>query len=618
VREILARQGQLSGLSDAELVRMSHSLTYRIRSGTPLNQIVTEGMSLVDEAIFRVRGFRLYPVQWYAGVVLLKGCIAEMATGEGKTLTGVAPTYLQCLMGKGCHVMTANPYLAQRDADELRPIFTLLGKTVGCVHPESTPEERLAAYAADITYGTANEFGFDYLRDALQAVDSAEQSEYPALQATSQDGRVQRGRHFALIDEADSILLDDGRTPLIIALPEPDDERQTALWKWCHAVAATLQPQADFEFEPRTKNARLTRNGCRHVVLQDRPALVASFPLEHLYEQIEVALKARYGFVCDLHYLVNDEGVQIVDESTGRSLDGRRWQAGLHQAIEILEGREPTPEHKAAAKITMQRYLQLYPLVSGMTGTAWTARRELKHLYRLSVKRIPTHRRCLRTGRPTRIFRTLQQKDQAVVAAARQEVDRGRAVLIGTPSIRASERLAELFASEGVASRVLNARQDASEHEIVAEAGQPRGITIATNMAGRGTDIVLADKVREAGGLHVIATEYHSSRRIDRQLVGRAARQGDPGSFQFFVSLEDELFLQLPESRRRRWHQLAARQSSSELSPRIWLGTFQRLQMRLERLHAKERRQSLKAEKRRWKQLKQMGLNPSLDLAEDP
>jgi preprotein translocase subunit SecA len=597
-------------LSDRQLTASARSWGFRLRSGLPIRQAQSAVFALAAEAIRRRLQIELYPVQLYGGLLLQRGVIVEMQTGEGKTVAAVAPVVLRALYGLGCHVMTSNEYLAARDADKLRPVYELLGLTVGCIAAEQEPDARSRAYRCDITYGTASEFGFDYLRDRL-----ALPTDGGGRPVTPQG--TQRGHYYALIDEADSLLLDDSRTPLIIALPTPEESTLPELLGWSRAAALKLHPERDYLFDPKHRDVHLTHGGCRRLLLMPRTEGVARYDQETLYQRVETALQAELAYHRDREYMLHDGELVIVDESTGRSLDGRKWQRGLHQAIELKEAIELTEVQGVAARITLQRYVKIYPHLAGMTGTAWSARHEFRRLYQRRVCRVPTHRVQQRQKLAPRVFINLAAKWAAVATAVAEERARGRPILIGTPSIRASDGLSRVLTDYAIPHRVLNARQDAEEAEIVAAAGSGGRVTIATNMAGRGTDILLDDAARSAGGLHVIATELHSSFRIDRQLIGRAARQGDPGSYQFLVSLEDELIAQVAEARRRRWIESATRGGQAELSSRRWLPVFRRVQGELERRHARDRKQSMKAEQSRWKLLGEMGLDPTLDLLEE-
>jgi preprotein translocase subunit SecA len=480
------------------------------------------------------------------------------------------------------------------------------------------PDERRGAYRKDITYGTAKEMGFDFLRDRLRLGAGAPTEERRRPFGTD-DGRgaetVQRGHHFALIDEADSILIDEARTPLIIGLTMPNDASTVNLLRWSCRTAAKLAPVKDFVYEPDRRNAYLTDAGCRKVLLASKPSLLNTIDTDRLYTNVEQALTARHAFKLDKDYVVVNDEVVIVDESTGRMMEGRKWQDGLHQAVEAKELVPITAATGQAARITVQTYFRQYSYLAGMTGTAWQAHRELKKVYHLKVTVIPTNRPCIRVGWPTRVFATQEAKRRAVVVEIDELLSAGRAVLVGTPSVDASEALGALLKDRGIAHQILNARYHEQEALIVAQAGQPRKVTIATNMAGRGTDIILDASVREAGGLHVIATEMHSSARIDRQLVGRAARQGDPGSFRFFLSLEDELLRNLESAVVEHLRREARPDRDGELGTR-WIELFRKTQAYLEKTHGKQRRNLLRQEKQRLKQYRQMGLDPYLELTD--
>jgi preprotein translocase subunit SecA len=531
-----------------------------------------------------------------------------MQTGEGKTLTALMPAFLRALTGRGCHVVTVNDYLAQRDADWMRPAYELGGVSVGCIQTPQATEERRGQYARDVTYGTAKELGFDFLRDRLR-MDSAKAG-------IADESPVQRAHYFVLVDEADSVLIDDARTPLIISMTEPNRPAMVELYRWCTEFAQTLKFPGDFEYDPHKRSAILTEAGCRHVVLARKPPLVATIETEQVYRQIELALTALLAFILDRDYVIHDGEVIIVDESTGRMMEGRKWQQGLHQAIEAKEKIEITPRTQAAAQVTVQRFFRQYEHVGGMTGTAVTVRGEMRRTYRMSVTVIPTHRPSIRTALPPRVFATWNAKGEAVAEEIQTMIGLGRSVLVGTPSIDASEKLSRLLTARALPHVVLNARFLKEEAAIVSQAGRKGQITIATNMAGRGTDIHLDDDVRKCGGLHVIATEIHSSARIDRQLVGRAARQGDPGSFRFFVSLEDELLRCLTAEQLNRIKARAAATGSVELPPGF-LKVFYRAQQTLERLHARNRKLMLKYEDQRFKSHRQMGLDPFLELIDE-
>ncbi len=622
-RELAGRIVTLSesfaGLSDEALQAQTSQLQWRAKSGTPLGTLLPEAYALVRESSRRVLGQQHYLVQIMGGIGLFEGGLAEMQTGEGKTLTATLPAVLRALPGRGCHVVTVNDYLAERDAGQMGPVYERLGLSVGCVLSADEPEGRRRAYARDITYATSREIGFDFLRDRLKVGSMLDEPPRPPLfrhDELDPQGPVQRGHYFALVDEADSVLIDDAGTPLIIGLNKRNTEATEALLHWCGDLAQQLQPAVDFEFDPAQRRIELTNHGTHKIVLARKPALLNAFDSEKLYSYVEQALHARIAFQRGRDYVVNaKEEIAIVDEGTGRTLDGRKWQAGLHQAVEAKESVPITSETGEAARVTVQTFFRRYEHLAGMTGTGLLARREFRKTYHLSTTVIPTHRPCIRRGLPVRIFATQAAKRAALIPEIQRLHRAGRALLIGTPSVIASDSLGESLRELGIQCHILNALFHELEAAIVAEAGHPGRVTIATNMAGRGTDIHLHDEVRANGGLHVIATEMHSSRRIDRQLVGRAARQGDPGSYQFWLSLEDELFRCLEPARLKRLQSRARPDSRGELS-RSWLRTFQRTQRLIEARDLKHRQQQLQQEKSRGKMCQAMGLDPFLELAE--
>jgi preprotein translocase subunit SecA len=616
---ILALSEIYSQYSDEKMLELAKDLRWRSKSGTTLADLLPEAYGLVRETARRVLGQQHYPVQIMGGIGLFEGGLAEMQTGEGKTLTATLPTFLRALPGRGCHVVTVNDYLAQRDCDQMGPIYEKLGLSVGCVVSASEPDERRRAYWKDITYATSREIGFDFLRDRLKVGAQLDEMHRPRLfqhAEISEDGPVQRGHHFALVDEADSVLIDDAVTPLIIGLERDATVEFDALLNWSRDLVPQLEVGIDFLFDPGKRTVELTNAGTRKVVLASKPALMNSFDTEKIYTQVEQAIRARYAYVRGRDYLINkDEEVAIVDEGTGRTLEGRKWQAGLHQAIEAKENVPITAETGEAARITVQTFFRRYENIAGMTGTGIQAGREFHHTYGLNVTTIPTHRPCIREGLPPRIFANQEAKRQALVPEIERLYQAGRAVLIGTPSVEASEALGRALKSREIDCLILNALFHEAEAEIISQAGQPGRITIATNMAGRGTDILLHEDVRKNGGLHVIATEMHTNRRIDRQLVGRAARQGDPGSYQFWLSLDDELFRYMRTEHLNKLKAKANSVGTLEL-PGRWIRTFRRTQRIIESQERKHRKQLLKMEKSREKMCRAMGLDPYLELPE--
>ena len=613
---ILAESTRWQHASDDELRRSARELAWTVQTDTTTDRALNTVFALAIEATRRNLGFRQHPVQVVGALVMADGRIAEMQTGEGKTVTAVLPAALRAMTGRGVHVVTSNEYLAGRDAEQLAPIYARLGLTVGCVNASLSEDERRAAYDCDVTYGTASEFGFDLLRDRLKSGPIAEQTHSAEVHTTSgQRSGVQRGHYFALIDEADSILIDEARTPLMIGTERAPEAGTTGLYRWADRVAEQMKPNVDYIFDDRRRQAHLTDDGCRHVALLPKPALIGTFNSERLFDHLEKSLTAQIAFRRDLEYVVTDDEVASGSEGTGRIMAGRKWQEGLHQAVEAKEGLPITAETGSAARITIQTLFRRYEHLAGMTGTATSAAAELRRVYGTRVSVIPTHRPCQRRAHPPRVFPSLTAKWSAVAEDVRRLTALGRAVLVGTPSVTASEGLSRVLQQNGIPHVVLNAVHHAREAEIVAEAGQPGRVTIATNMAGRGTDILLHEDVRTAGGLHVIATEMHSSSRVDRQLIGRCARQGDPGGYQFLLSLEDELLTVLSPRERALFLRNVTPDAGPELPPgrtRI----FVRTQRKLERMHAKQRKTLLKQEQLQLKRCREMGLDPFLEIAE--
>jgi preprotein translocase subunit SecA len=543
VAEITELEPLIEKLSSEELKAKTAEFRERLANGERLDDVLVEAFAVVREAARRSIGLRPFDVQLVGGIVLHQGTIAEMKTGEGKTLVAVLPLYLNALEGKGAHLITVNDYLARRDAGWNAPIYHALGMSVAVIghemsliydpdyldetHPDPRlqhlrPVTRAEAYQADITYGTNSEFGFDYLRDNM-AVDLSQ--------------CVQRGLNFAIVDEVDSILIDEARTPLIIS-----GQAQESTEKYYqYAKLIPRLATEDFTVDEKTKSAALTEEGIAKI--ERWTGIKNVYELEHVDEahQINQALKAFTLYKRDRDYLVKDGEVIIVDEFTGRQQPGRRWADGLHQAVEAKEGVKVQQETQTLATITYQNYFRLYTKLAGMTGTAVTEAEEFDKIYKLQVVVIPTHKPMIREDNADLIYKTEDAKFNAVADEIQEVASAGRPVLVGTVSVEKSERLARLLEKRGVRHEVLNAKQHEREALIVANAGQPGAVTIATNMAGRGTDIVLGPGVAVGGGLHIVGTERHESRRIDNQLRGRSGRQGDPGSSRFFLALDDDL-----------------------------------------------------------------------------
>lgn len=514
---------QMASLDDAALQAKTDEFRNRYQKGETLDELLPEAFAVVREAAKRVLGLYPYKVQLMGGIVLHDGNIPEMRTGEGKTLTATMPVYLNALSGKGVHVVTVNEYLATRDSTEMGELYNFLGMTVGLNINSKSSEEKRAAYACDITYSTNNELGFDYLRDNM---------------VVYRNQMVQRPLNYAIVDEVDSILIDEARTPLIIS---GQAEKSTALYTRADSFVKRLKEEEDYKIDLQSKTISFTEQGIEKAE--------KAFNLNNLYDlentalthHLDQALRANYIMILDIDYVVQENKVMIVDQFTGRIMDGRRYSDGLHQAIEAKEGVEIEDETKTMASITFQNFFRMYKKLSGMTGTAKTEEEEFREIYNIQVIQIPTNRPVVRDDRADLLYPTLQTKFEAVVQDIKERYRKGQPVLVGTVAVETSELLSQMLTKEKVPHEVLNAKNHFKEAEIVLNAGQKGAVTIATNMAGRGTDIKLGLGVEEVGGLAVIGTERHESRRIDNQLRGRAGRQGDPGVSQFYLSLEDDL-----------------------------------------------------------------------------
>jgi len=524
VERVNAFESSLAPLSDDRLAAKIADFRQRVGNGEPLDDLLPETFAVVREAGKRVLEMRHFDVQLMGGVILHKGRIAEMRTGEGKTLVATLPIVLNALTGRGVHLVTVNDYLARRDAEWMGRLYRALGMSVGVIVHGMDDTERQSSYRCDITYGTNNEFGFDYLRDNMKF---------------RVEDMVQRDLHYAIVDEVDSILIDEARTPLIISGPA---EESTSFYTRVNSVIPFLKKDADYTVDEKARQVLLTEDA-------GIPKLERLLSVDNLYDpgNIEVlhhvnqALKAHILFHRDVDYMVKDGEVVIVDEFTGRLMPGRRWSDGLHQAVEAKEGVKIENENQTLATITFQNYFRMFDKLAGMTGTADTEAAEFQQIYKLAVTIVPTNQPMVRQDLSDQIYRTEKEKFQAVLDEVRELHAQGRPVLVGTVSIEKSERLSGLLTRHGVSHNVLNAKHHEQEAQIIAEAGHPGRVTIATNMAGRGVDIKLGEGVVEKGGLHIIGTERHESRRVDNQLRGRAGRQGDPGSSRFYLSLEDDL-----------------------------------------------------------------------------
>lgn len=521
--KVIALESQMAALEDADFPVKTEEYKARYAQGESLDALLPEAFALVREGAKRVLGLFPYKVQIMGGITLHDGNIAEMRTGEGKTLTATMPVYLNALSGDGVHVVTVNEYLATRDAREMGELYNFLGLTVGLNLTGMSSEEKRAAYAADITYSTNSELGFDYLRDNMVVYKSQ---------------MVQRPLNYAVVDETDSILIDEARTPLIIS---GQAEKSTVLYQRADMFVKGLKEEEDYTIDLTSKTISLTDEGINKAEQTFRLPNLYDVDNSALVHHIDQALRANYIMLRDIDYVVDEGKVKIVDGFTGRIMEGRRYSDGLHQAIEAKEGVEVENESKTMATITYQNYFRMYRKLSGMTGTAKTEEEEFREIYNMNVIAIPTNRPVQRIDGHDLIYPSLRSKFRAVVQDIKQRHEAGQPILVGTVAVETSELLSNLLRAEGIPHEVLNAKNHFKEAEIIMSAGQRGAVTIATNMAGRGTDIKLGKGVKELGGLCVIGTERHESRRIDNQLRGRSGRQGDPGATQFYLSLEDDL-----------------------------------------------------------------------------
>ena len=586
--KVLAKDEEYSNLSDEELVNKTEEFKAYIQEqkekgkDTPdiLDKILVDAFAAAREGALRSLGMKPYKVQIMGGIALHRGDIAEMRTGEGKTLTATMPVYLNALAGEGVHVVTVNEYLSQRDAQEMGVFYNYMGLSVGLNLNSLNSEEKRAAYNADITYSTNNELGFDYLRDNM---------------VKTVEARVQRPLNYAVIDEVDSVLIDEARTPLIIS---GEGQESTSLYQVANAFVKTLKKaeeedgsDGDYTLDIKTKSIQLSENGI------DKAE--SYFGLNNLYElknvdlthHINQALKANYTMALDVDYVVAEDGeILIVDQFTGRTMPGRRFSEGLHQAIEAKEGVPIQKESKTMATITFQNFFRMYKKLSGMTGTGKTEEEEFRNIYNMFVTTIPTNRPIQRIDAPDYIYSNMEAKFNAVAQEVKERYDTGQPVLLGTVSIETSELVSKVLYKYGVPHKVLNAKQNESEAEIIKQAGQRGSVTIATNMAGRGTDIKLGEGVRELGGLAVIGTERHESRRIDNQLRGRSGRQGDPGYSRFYLSLEDELMVRFGADRLQK---IMGKDDDTPLESRMVSRSVESAQKRVEGNNYDSRKQVL-------------------------
>lgn len=622
IPKIRSWEKQFETLNDEDLRKTALRLKGRARGGDSLDGLLPEAFALVCVAARRVLNMRPFDVQMAGGVILHQGGLGELATGEGKTLTAIAPVYLNALEGKGVHVCTVNDYLARRDAEQMGPVYKALGLTVGCIQQQMGEQDRVAQYRCDVTYGTASEFGFDFLRDRLKVAGTRGQ-ETPFWgpwvrggYAAPLDPSIQRTHHYALVDEADSIFIDEARTPLIIAtatrLATPEESR---IFIWANELSMQMKLDEHFTFDPHKQKLELTTAGKRLMMWSNPPSGPKSHAVDKLTEHVERALQAHYRFHRGQQYMIDEKKkIVIIDEFTGRPMPDRHWREGLHQAVEAKEGVPINQPSEHAAQVTFQSYFRLYKKLCGMTGTALQNRFEIRRVYKLWVVQVPTNRPCIRKDLPDRVFPNEDAKFDAIVEEVKKLCAAGRAVLIGTRSVGKSQELSRRLKATGIEHQVLNAEPEhaAREAEIVARAGQKGTVTIATNMAGRGTDIKPEPEVVLAGGMHVLGTERHESLRIDRQLAGRTGRQGDPGTSQFYLSLEDELLEALGAERQERLRQRGRRASSGGTWD-SYLPLFHVAQRKVERRHYISRIDLMVHEKQRQEILKDLGADPFVD-----
>ncbi|HJZ58228.1 MAG TPA: preprotein translocase subunit SecA [Gemmataceae bacterium] len=606
-------------LSDDELLKVSMTLRGKARGKWSLEKLLPEAFGLVSVAIQRVLGIRPFDVQLAAGCVLHYGGLVELATGEGKTVTASAPAYLNSLIGKGVHVTTVNDYLAKRDAEWIGPVYQKLGLSVGILQQKMEDVVRGTAYKSDITYGTAAEFGFDFLRDRLKLRGGQAQTApfwapfLPGAAPAKLDPRVQRTLHYAIVDEADSIFIDEAKTPLIIANPtraaEPEEQ---VVFLWADAIAREMKRDEHFTLNLKKDKIEITDAGRYLVRYSNPPTGKHAKALDKLLEAVEKGLHAHYRFNRDQHYMVNKENkIIIIDEGTGRPMPDRHWRDGLHQAVEAKENVQINMPSEHAAQITFQNFYRLYTKLAGMSGTLLPNFWELRKVYRRWTSWVPTNKPGRRTVFPDQVFPTEEAKFDAVVEKTQEMLAIGRPVLIGTRTVDASKKISAKLSAVGVVHQVLNAEQNEREAEIVAAAGQPNTVTVATNMAGRGTDIKLGVGVAENGGLHVIGTERHEAARIDRQLQGRAGRQGDPGSAQFMLSLEDQLLEGLGTAKQ---DELAAiGRAGGNRDWNQYAPLFRIAQRRIEKKHYKQRFDLMNYDKHRQEMLQDIGADPYVD-----
>ena len=607
IRAIRSKQARLEKLSDAELTDRSRALGFSARSGIAQRKLLPDAFALASEAMRRVCSMVPYDVQLVAGINLCQPVIVEMATGEGKTLTALLPLYLRALEGKGVLLATSNDYLAARDAEFAKPVFKMLGMTVDAIVEDKTDDQRRAAYACDVTYGTAVQFGFDFLRDRAKARFNR------VTRPLRPEAPVGRGRLYAIIaDEADSLLIDDAATPLLIAgtAPPVSAEKQEAFC-WAAQRAPDCQEGLHYRYKKNEKQAELTAIGKQWIHPQLPKHRQSSLSLIDYYQYLERAINVERDFLHGRNYIVQDDEILLVDEGTGRIGKGRQWSNGIQQAVQAKEGLPITSPSGNLAKVTVQSFFLAFEQLSGMTGTAKQAEQELKTNYRLGIREIPTRLTNRRVELPAIAFPAFAPWLDSITEECKLMQAGGRSVLIGARNVAHSEMISNHLTKCGVANQLLNARLDKIEAEIIAGAGQPGRVTVATNMAGRGTDIDLHDDVRSAGGLHVILAGIHASPRVDRQLIGRSGRQGDPGSFRKLLCLEDDLLDEAFAADQAAAMRTACRKSFTSVAA---LSIFERAQMLIGQRNRISRKAMFWDEKKNLRFLHTAGLDPLLDV----
>jgi preprotein translocase subunit SecA len=591
-------------------------LGFESRKSEKIDGLIPRGFALVRATAQRELGMSHYNVQLLGGCAMCQGHIAEMKTGEGKTLTATLPMFVQALAGRGALLATSNDYLAKRDAEWMQPVYLALGMTIGVIQSEMSREQRRAAYACDITYGTMKEFGFDFLRDHSMAREQKQRELWHGgakggVAESAASMPVHRKPHFILIDEADSILIDDARTPLIISAAGDDStqEQQKSLYQWTAQVAPQFEEDLHYWYDRERRKVDLTPEGTALVRECRKPEVLAGVGLLEMYDFVERGIQVDRDYKCDRDYVVRDDEIVIVDEATGRISEGRRWSRGIHQAIEAKENAKITVDTATQAKITVQSFVSRYPHMAGMTGTAKSSTREFKKIYGVGVSVIATNMPRIRVELPVKFFFTDAEKLQEIANDVAEIHKLGRPILIGTRSIAKSEEVSAVLRAASIEHEVLNARQVEREAQIVEEAGEKFRVTVATNMAGRGTDIKINEEVISLGGLYVIGTEMHESSRIDQQLFGRCGRQGDPGTVQQYICAEDKLlesaFGKQKADRIRRFGKARSKDS--------WIKLFRKAQKKVENQHYRSRKILMYNEKQLAKSQREMGLDPILD-----